>query len=73
MLMKTKKIRKKSKMQNFEKQKKKNGLQIWWKGTFPPNLALICMTGSEKTGLRTDDGRQTDDGRPRDDSSSAVQ
>ncbi len=38
-----------------------------------PNLALICLTGSEKTGF-TDDGRQTtDDGRPRDDSSSAVQ
>ena len=58
-------------MQNFEK---KNGLEICRKGTFPPNLALICMTGSEKTGF-TDDG-QTDgrtDGRPRDDSSSAVQ
>ncbi len=48
-------------MQNFEK-KKKNGMEIWRKGTFPPNLALICMTGSEKTGF-TDDGRTTDDGR----------
>ncbi len=64
MLTKTKKIRKKSKMQNFKKQNK-NGLETWRKGTFPPNLVLICMTGSEKTGF-TDDGR-------RDDSSSAVQ
>ncbi len=53
--------RKESKMQNFEKQKKKNGLEIGWKGTFPPNSALICLTGSEKTGF-TDDGR-TDDGQ----------
>ncbi len=44
-------------MQNFEKQKK--GLEIWRKGTFPPNLALICMTGSEKTDFM-DDGRTTD-------------
>ncbi len=29
---------KKSKMQNFEKQKK--NLEIWWKGTFPPNFKL---------------------------------
>ncbi len=57
-------------MQNFEKQQK-NGLEIWWKGTFPPNLALICLTGSEKTGF-TDD-RRTDDGRTRDGSSYAVQ
>ncbi len=65
-------------MQNFEN-KKKNGLEIWRKGTFPPNLALICMIGSEKMGFtdgrtdgrRTDGG--TDDGRPRDDSRSAVQ
>ncbi len=57
-------------MRNFENQKK-NGLEIWWKGTFPQNLALMCLTGSEKTGF-TDAGR-TDDGRPRDDSSSAVQ
>ena len=41
------------------------------KGTFPLNLALICLTGSGKTGFM-DDGR-TDDGRPSDDSSSAVQ
>ncbi len=60
---------KKSKMENFEKQKK-NVLEIWWKGTFPPNLALICLTGSEKTGFT--DGR-TDDGRPRDYSISAMQ
>ncbi len=61
-------------MQNFEKRKKWSGDVE--KGTFPPNLALICMTGSEKTGFTDDgrtDGRRTDDGRPRDDSSSAVQ
>ena len=57
-------------MQNFEKTNKKI-VWRWWKGTFPPNLALICLTDSEKTGF-TDDGR-TDDGRPRDDSSFAVQ
>ncbi len=80
------KNRKKSKMQNFVKQnknktkqnkKKKNGLEICCKGTFPPNLALICLTCSEKTGFtderRADDGWTTDDGRPRHDSSSAVQ
>ncbi len=69
MLLKSKNIRKKSKMQNFEKKK--------WSGDmvkrylFHQNLALICLTGSEKTGF-TDDGR-TDDGRLSDDSSSAVQ
>ncbi len=35
------------------------------------NLALICLTVSEKMGFT--DVRTTDDGRPRDDSSSAVQ
>ena len=59
-------------MKNFEKNKKqnnnknRNGLQIWCKGTFPPNLALIYLTGFEKTSFY---GRRT----PRDDSSSAVQ
>ena len=33
---------------------------------FPPNLALVCLKGSEKTCF-------TDDGRPRDASSSAMQ
>ena len=53
-----KKIVKKSKIQNFEKQSKtkKNGLEIWSKGTFPPNLEVICLTGSEKMGF-TDDER----------------
>ncbi len=54
MLTKTTKICKISKMQNFEKKY----LEIWRKGTFPPNLALICLTGSEKTGFT--DERQTD-------------
>ncbi len=39
--------------------------------TFPPNLALLCLTGSEK--MVFTDGRTTDDGRPLDDSCSAVQ
>ncbi len=56
------KIIKKSKMQNFEKQNKKYGLEIWWKGTFPPNLALICLPGSDKTGF-SDDGRRMTDAR----------
>ncbi len=57
---------------------KKNGLEIWWIGTCPQNLALIHSVVPEKT-MSTDDGRTTDgrktddDGRPRDDSSSAVQ
>ncbi len=51
MLTKTKKkILKKIKMQN--------GLEIQWKGTFPLNLALICLMGSEKMGFM--DGRTTD-------------
>ena len=41
-------------MQNFEKQSKINGLGV--KGTFPPHLALICLTGSEKRDFG--DGRQ---------------
>ena len=53
-----------------------NSLDISWKGTVPPNLALIRLTGSEKTGF-TDDGRTNEqlmeDGRPRDGSSAAVQ
>ena len=59
--------KKKTKLVSNQKSKnvKKPGLEIWWKGTFPPNFALLCMTGSEKTGF-TDDGRK-DDGRPRDD------
>ncbi len=58
-------------MQNFEKER------VWIQGEkVLANLALIYMTGSEKTGF-TDDGRstdgRTDDERPRDDISSAVQ
>ncbi len=36
-------------MQDFRTQK--SGLEIWWKGTFPPNLALMCFMGSEKKGF----------------------
>ncbi len=61
----TKKNRKKKTKQKL-KIKKKNGLEIWWIGTCPQNLALIHLVGSEKT-------ISTDDGRPRDDSSSTVQ
>ena len=61
---KKKKKRKKSKYKILKKQKTKtnkqqNGLEIWGKGTFPPNFSVICLTGSEKTGF-TDDGRTTD-------------
>ncbi len=67
MLTKTnKKIRNKSKMPTFEKQKK-NVLEMEWNGIFPPKLASTCLTGSEKTDFTDDDGRL------RDDSSSAVQ
>ncbi len=52
------------------KQATKNFLKIWLKVTFPPNLASICLTGSEKTGFT--DGGTTDDGRPHEDSSCAV-
>ncbi len=61
--------RKKAKIQNFEKQK--SGLEILGRGTFPPNSASICLTGSETAGFT--DGRTIDNGRPSDDSSSAVQ
>ncbi len=47
----------------MEKKNNKRGLEIWSKGTFPPNLALICLTVSEKTGFTDDgwtDGRTTD-------------
>ncbi len=39
---------------------------------YSENLALTCLTGSEKLDF-TDDGRTTDDRHPGDDSSSAVQ
>ncbi len=42
---------------------------VWWIATFAQNLALICLTVSEKTRF-TDDGR-TDDGRLRHGISSA--
>ncbi len=41
----------------------KNGLEIWWIATFPPNLALIPLMVSEKP-LFMDDGWM-DDGRLR--------
>ncbi len=49
MLMKTIKIRKTSKLQNFEKQNK-------WSG----DMVIICFMGSEKTGFM-DDGHPRDD------------
>ncbi len=55
----------KRKCKILKNKQKKNGLEIWW--NFPPNLALICLTGSDKLVLWTTDGRQ------RDDSSSAMQ
>ena len=60
----------KSKIQNFEKKKKK---MIWrYDGTFPTNLTLICFQGCEKTGFIIVYGR-TNDAHPCDHSSSAVQ
>ncbi len=59
-------------MLNFEYPK--YTCMVWRYGEKVPyrqNLALICLTGSEKTGFT--DGRRTDDGGLRDDSSSAVQ
>ncbi len=58
MLTKRKKTVKNQKCNILKNKKKKNGLEIWWKG-------------SEKIDF-TDDGR-ADDGHLRDDSSSAVQ
>ncbi len=56
---KRKKKRNRTKIKNASFRKtKKNDLEIWWKGAFSPNLALICLTGSEKTGFT--DGRRTD-------------
>ncbi len=49
--------------------KEKNGLEIWWRGSYPQHLAWIHAAVSEKLEF-TDDGR-TDDGRLRHDSSSA--
>ncbi len=56
MLTKTKQI---VKIQNPKFENGKTGLEIWWIGTFPQSLALICLTVSEKMRF-TDDGR-TDD------------
>ncbi len=42
---------------------KKNGLQIWWIGTCPQNLALIHSVVSEKTMSTDDDGRRMTDAR----------
>ncbi len=59
------------KIEHFEK--RKNSLEIWWRGSYPQNLAWIHAAVSEKpefTDGRRTDGR-TDDGRLRHDSSSA--
>ncbi len=53
-----KKNRKKSKLNFFLKQNI-NGLEIWWIGICPQNLALIHSVVSEKT-ISTDDERTTD-------------
>ena len=46
------------KIYNFEEQKKKNVLDIWWIGTGHQNLLSIHLTVSEKT--MSTDGRRTD-------------
>ncbi len=68
MLTETKKIHKNVKIENFEK--RKNGLEIWWKGSYPQNLASILAAVSET--LEFTDHGQTDGGRLRHNSSSAV-
>ena len=60
MLTKTKQNRKNLKIENSEK-RKKNGLEIWWRGSYPENLVCIHAAVSEKPEF-ADDGR-TDDGR----------
>ncbi len=76
MLKKKKKenIEKKIPKQTNKTKKKKNGLEVWWIGTIPPNIVLIYLLVFEKTGFtdRRTDGRTTDR-CPHDDSSSAVQ
>ncbi len=69
-----KKIRKKSKIKNFEKQKKWSGDMV--DRYLSPKFGINSFSGFRENDVdgRTDDGRTTtDDGRPRDDSSSAVQ
>ncbi len=48
----------KLKLENFEKKKTKtkNGLEIWWRESYPENLAWIHAAVSEKAKF-TDDGR----------------
>ncbi len=53
-----KKNRKNLKIENFEKTKKKNGLEIWWRGIYAQNLAWIHAVVSEK--LEFTDGGRTD-------------
>ncbi len=55
-----------------KQKKKKNVVEIWWTGSFAPNLALLRLTVLRKRVLLTTDDRQVDDGRPRDDSDFAV-
>ena len=73
MLTKTKKIRKKSKNLNFEKQKKLSGDMVdrYMSVKFDVN-PLDGFRQNDVYG-RTDGQRTTDDGRLRHDSSSAVQ
>ena len=66
MLTTRKKNHKNLKIKNFEK--RKNGLEIYWMGSFPQNLAWFHAAVFEKPELT--DG-WTDDGRLRHDSSSA--
>ena len=56
-----KKNRKNLKIENFEN-RKKNGLEIWWRGSYSQNLAWIHAAVSEK--LEFTDGRM--DGRTTD-------
>ncbi len=50
------KIQKCNILRDININKMKNGLEIWRTGSFPPKLALVRLTVSEKTGLRTTAG-----------------
>ncbi len=53
-----------------KEKEKRNGLKIWWIATFPPNLAWIGLSFSEKSTF-TDHDEEEGDGRSRHGISSA--
>ncbi len=62
MLMKAKKKKKEKNKQtnkNWILKYWKNGLEVWWRGSYPQSLAWIHAAVYEKPGLRTTDGQRT--------------